>query len=327
MAKKRKKTIFISWNSYHTRSDSISRIMNIANYHIGKKEKNIFLSGLSFISKSFKTINIIKKEKPDILIITNNAWVLPALSIILCKLTGTNLIFDTHSCGIVSNQIKYPNIFKRYFAKLADLSLVTNEKHAKIVRRWGGNAFVLPDPPLDLEENKTECYNVSDKINICYINTYSFDEPYTKVVNAVKDLNDVILYITGNYINNKITLSKSENIVHTGFLKRTQYIDLLKKSDVIMVLTTREDTFQCGGNEALSLGKPLITSKTNFLTNYFKKGTVFVDPCNSESIKDGIEKMITNLSFYEKEIKELKKEKELEAHNKINQIIDIINQK
>lgn len=321
------KAVFIAWNSYHTRNESISNVLGIKNIHVGKKQSNILLSAISFIPKSIKTILIFKKEKPNILIVTNNAWVLPALSIILCKLTGTNLIFDTHSCGIVSNQIKYPNIFKRYFAKLADFSLVTNEKHAKIVRHWGGNAFVLPDPPLDLEENKTECYNVSDKINICYINMYAFDEPYTEVVNAVKDMNDVMLYITGNYINNKKTLSKSENIVHTGFLKRPQYIDLLKKSDIIMVLTTRENTFQCGGNEALSLGKPLITSNTKMLTNYFRKGAIFVNPCNSESINNGIEKMITNLSFYENEMKELKKEKELEAHNKINQIIDIINQK
>ena len=318
------KIIFIAWNSYHTRNESISRRMNINNYHIGKKERNIFLSALSFITKSFKTIRVIKREKPVILIISNNAWVLPAISIIICKINHIRLIFDTHSCGISSSWIKYPDFLRKHFVKNANLSLVTNEKHAKIVKYWGGNAFVLPDPPLDLEEIKTECYNVSDKINICYINIYASDEPYTEVVNAVKDLDDIILYITGDYMNSKKTLIKSENIVHTGYLKRSQYIDLLKKSDIIMVLTTRENTFQCGGNEALSLGKPLITSKTNFLKNYFKKGTVFVDPCNSENIKYGILKMITNLSFYEKEMKELKREKELESQNKLNQMIDFI---
>jgi len=318
------KIIFIAWNEYHFRNESISKIMDITSYHIGKKEKNMFLSALSFIPKSFKTITILKKEKPNILIITNNAWVLPALSIIYCKIKGIKLIFDTHSRGISSIWIAYPDFLRKYFVKKSLINIVTNVEHADIVNKWGGQSFVFPGPPMDITTKKSENYVVSNKMNICYINTYSDDEPYEEVINSVTGLDQVTLYITGNYKNTNIKLIKSKNIVHTGFLKRAQYIDLLKKSDIIMVLTTRDNTFQCGGIEALSLGKPLIISNTEYLKRYFGENAVYVNPNNSNSIRHGIVHIIKNKNKYEQRISKLREEKTEESHNQLHDLLNMI---
>jgi len=320
-----KKIIFIAWNEYHARNESISQYLKIDSYHIGKHQSNKIASAISFIKKSIKTLSILIKENPDVLIITNNAWVLPALSIIYCKIKKTKLIFDTHSSGISGPNITYPNYLKKKFAKNVFLNIVTNTEHAKVITKWGGKPFVLPDPPLKLDDIITNEYKVSNKINICYINTYSSDEPYNEVVNSVKNLNNITLYITGNYKNKNIKLINNENIIHTGFLNRSQYIDLLKKSDIIMTLTTQENTFQCGANEALSLAKPLITSNTNVLMNYFYKGTIFVNPNDENSIKDGIVLMIQQKDKFKNEMMELKYEKEREAINKVNKLINLIN--
>ena len=318
------KIIFIAWNAYHARNESISKMMDINSYHIGKRERNIFISALSFIPKSFKTIAVLIKEKPDIIIITNNAWVLPALSIIYCKINGIKLIFDTHSRGISSKWIKYPDFLRKYFVKKSHVNIVTNVKHANIVRKWGGRPFVFPDPPMDMTTEKSENYVVSNKINICYISSYSEDEPYEEVINSVIGLSQVTLYVTGNFKKAKKKLIKSKNIVHTGFLKRAQYVDLLKKSDIIMVLTTRDNTFQCGGNEALSLEKPLITSNTEFLKRYFGENAVYVNPNNSNSIRKGIIYAIKNKNKYEQKISKLREKKIKKSHDQLHDLLNTI---
>ncbi len=47
---------------------------------------------------------------------------------------------------------------------------------------------------------------------------------------------------------------------------------------------------QRAGSEAVSAGKPLITSNTKMLKNYFTKGTIFVDN-TAKGIVEGIEKL------------------------------------
>ncbi|NJN92866.1 MAG: glycosyltransferase family 4 protein [Anaerolineales bacterium] len=69
-----------------------------------------------------------------------------------------------------------------------------------------------------------------------------------------------------------------------------QYLGLFRAVDAALALTTRNYTLQRGGCEAVSLGKPLLTSDWPFLREFFARGTVYVT-----NTPDGIREGITAL--------------------------------
>ena len=75
-----------------------------------------------------------------------------------------------------------------------------------------------------------------------------------------------------------------------------------------MALTTRNHTLQQGGIEAVSIGKPLITSSWPFLCEFFSKGTVYVDNTNN-GIRDGILLMMNEHARLKSEVEALRDEK------------------
>ncbi|MCK5878427.1 MAG: glycosyltransferase, partial [Holophagae bacterium] len=145
-------------------------------------------------------------------------------------------------------------------------------------------------PPVDYEVEAVEPYPLSDGFNICFAHTYAGDEPYDIVMEAVERVSDVYLYVTGNREKSTHPLWNFPRVVHTGFLKRSQYLGLLTGSDAVMTLTTRDNTMQKAGNEAIFLGQPLITSDLTFLRQYFQKGTVYVS-LTVDGIEAGIREM------------------------------------
>lgn len=322
------KMIIIAWNSYHTRNEALAEFFGLEKYYIGKRMSNKFFSFLSYFYKFYKTVKLLFQTKPNIVFITNTFFVLPLCVFIVKKMSifDFKIVLDTHTCGIFNSQIAYPEFLKRHFAKRSDHNIVTNSEHEQVLLRWKARVFILPDPPLKIHVPdklpKDSSIVINKKtINIVYINTYSQDEPYEGVIKAFENINQgVNFYITGRP-NRKV--KDNNNITHTGFLNIPEYRYLIANADVLIVLTKREDTFQCGGHEALSLGKPLITSNTKYLKEYFYKGTIHVG-LNSGCIANGIKKMIQNIDRYKKEMLELKREKEDYQKDKKNKILNIL---
>jgi hypothetical protein len=73
---------------------------------------------------------------------------------------------------------------------------------------------------------------------------------------------------------------------------------------------------QRAGSEAISVGKPLITSDTQMLRNYFKRGTIFVNNTGN-GIASGILTAIEKLHVLKQEILILKNERKEEFSCKL----------
>lgn len=325
------KVIFVAWyNGPDSRNEGIARLLNAETYYIGKRMRNKIFSFLSYFSKTFSTFRLYYLKKPDVIIIVNNIWILPFITLLYSLLSKKKVILDTHSDPFTNSYsfITYPRILHKCFVKISLLSIVTNQQHEKIVKKWGGNAIVFPDPPLDLEDIITSSSMLSDikidrsSLNIVYVCTFSFDEPFLLAIQAFSRLPKIKFFITGNYKNIKLT--KYDNIVYTNYLPRADYISLITHCDALITLTNRENTMQCAGNEALSLGKPLIISKTKFLQEYFKSSAVYVES-NVESIVDGVNTLIKNLSIYKvyiRKLKDIKMKESLKIAESINGFIN-----
>ena len=97
------------------------------------------------------------------------------------------------------------------------------------------------------------------------------------------------------------------NITLTGYLSEDKYISLLLSCDVVIDLTTRENCLVCGAYEAVEAEKPLISSNTIALNEYFYQGVVFTEN-NYKDIANSINYAFNNLGTLQREIKNLKRE-------------------
>jgi hypothetical protein len=162
---------------------------------------------------------------------------------------------------------------------------------------------------------------------VVVVNTFAADEPLPEVLSAADGLEGVRFYITGKKSRAGESFPKNfpGNVQFTYFLPNETYYALLTQSQAVMCLTTRNHTMQRGACEALSLGKPIITSKWPLLETYFNKGTIHVD--NSiNGIREGVTEMQREYGRYQTEIKQLQKEQQQEWQTKIALLANLIQQ-
>jgi len=318
---KKKKLVSITWWDYSSRAESIANVLGAELIFIGnaRKKKNMFVSFILYFSYTYQNIKALLKLRPDILIITNTTWVVALVNFFYAKITGIKLVLDSHSCAFDHVFIKYPLFVSKFFAKHSTLSFVTNKTHYNLISEKGGKALILSDIPFEDKFRKIEKIRLSNKFNICYICTFSYDEPYCELIEAAKQLDDIQIYITGNYVMANINPNDYKHVIFTGYLENEKYRSLLKSVNAVITLTRNEDTMQRAGSEAVSAGKPLITSDTKMLKNYFKKGTVFVDN-TANGIVDGIEKLKNDYDFFSMEILQFQEDRRNNFANKLNEV-------
>jgi glycosyltransferase involved in cell wall biosynthesis len=255
-----------------------------------------------------KTIQVILKERPNIVVAQNPSVVLATLVVMMKKVFGYRAVIDAHNSGIYPREGKsnFMMQISRRLQRLSDLTIVTNDHLRQVVESNGGRAVVLPDSLPDVPEIRP--YPVTGRVNIAYICTFSADEPFREVFQAVRSLPaDVVIYVTGRY-NGKIdkrTIPKNVRLL--GFIPDNEYWSLLSSVDFIIDLTFRENCLVCGAYEAVSLEKPVVLSNTNALITYFYKGCVYVSS-SSNSIQDGIREAIEKREILYHDMLKLKEE-------------------
>jgi glycosyltransferase involved in cell wall biosynthesis len=114
------------------------------------------------------------------------------------------------------------------------------------------------------------------------------------------------------------------NLRLTGFLNENEYISLLGSASVIVVITTQENTLNCGAYEAVALGKPMILGDTDAIRSYFNKGSVYVNG-SVESFCLGLEQTFRNLEMLRRDVICLKYELESDWNCRFKNFIETIN--
>jgi glycosyltransferase involved in cell wall biosynthesis len=254
----------------------------------------IFLTFLDLIAKKFDAVFV---QLPPI------HAAIPAY--LYGKIFRKQIIFDTHS-GIFFTHKWYQKIYLNLYSlmlKHIGLNIVHNEDLLTQALLKDTNTIVLEDkipfPASPFKPGMPAAITV-----IC---GYGKDEPVQEIIEAARSLPGLQFNLTGN--SKKLAKqSLPSNLRLTGYLSDTDYLQLLKDSSLIMVLTNRLHTVLCGAFEAVSLTKPLIISDTPTLRKYFYKGVVHTEN-NAQSIIQAIKNARQNLARLYAEIVELRDEK------------------
>ena len=304
MNENKKKRLWLAWERQR-------RTLELAK-HFKCKLIALEYQGIKRIPLSiFKTISLIISEKPDVLFVQNPSMILAGLGCIYKYFYRKCLVVDRHSNFMITKRkwsFSYKVLFlilNKFTIKNANLTIVTNRFIAEKVKRNGGNAFILQDKIPHLKKSSNVI--LKGKNNVMFIASHHLDEPLNDVINAIKSIQDLdlYLYVTGDFNKvKKLYLKTPKNIVFTGFLPNNEFVNLIYAVDVVLVLTKNENFLLCGCYEAIAAEKPLITSNTVALKEYFTTA-VFVDN-NYKEIAKGLKDTIKNIEKHQNNIRTLK---------------------
>jgi len=314
------KITFITWTPYTRRSEMLAKELGAILHFIHYlKFRDPLYAPAKYLLQSVKTLLTLVKERPAVIFVMNPPIFCVLVVFLYATLHRARYVIDSHTGAFDSRRWKWSLFLHRFLSRRAITTIVTNEHLKSFVNSWSANAFVLTDAPIQFPEGKAT--KISRNFNIVVINTFSSDEPVKEILGAAKLMSDINFYITGDvkYARGSYFRSNPTNVVFTGFLPEAKYINLLRSADAIMVLTTNDHTFQCGALEAMSIGKPIITSDWKILRDYFNKGTIYVDNTVT-SIARGIKRVRAEKEKLHKEIVHLREERCQEWRKKFDEL-------
>ena len=306
---RRRRTLFVTWTpASHgsSRTRQLARALGIAQVrHLGAPWGSTSRSApLRYLLQAGWTLGLLWRTRPDVVFVQSP----PSHSVLLvrwyCRITGGRYIVDAHSDAMQRRVWLEPSWLHRPATRDALVTLVHDEHFQRLVEGRGGRVLVLKDP---IGSYEWEDHPLPEGFNVAVVNRFAADEPVEEVLAAAVHEPSVRFHVTGDPARAPAGLVERApaNVVFTGFLPERRYYGLLKSSHAVMALTTRDHTFQCGANEALSLGRPVITSDWPTLRDYFSQGAVFVDG-TAEGILAGVRRMVAGHAAYEREIRELR---------------------
>lgn len=323
MNTKKRKIAYITWFDFSTRSDGIAYHLGANSYHFRdlKRLTNVF-SLLKYILASFKTLIVLHKESPDVILVQNPPVFAVLVVWFYCILCRVHYVVDTHSAAFTSRRwITFLWIY-RFLAKRALTNILHNEPLAQIVSNWDAPTIVLEDAPQLYTDRK---YPFCEGFNVVVVCIYSHDEPIYEVIEAARRMRDINFYITGSLKNapQEIKMIIPKNVTLTDYLAQEDYVALLMGCDIVVSLTTNDNTMQCGAHEALELVRPIITSDWPVLKEYFSKGTIHIDNTAS-SLVEAIKDMKAKYSHFLDEIRILREERHTMLQKKLSKIFELL---
>ncbi|KZZ58218.1 hypothetical protein A3762_08305 [Oleiphilus sp. HI0125] len=271
--------VWITWE-HQVRNRSLSKLLGVPLHEIVINGRNPIAR---YWLSAVKTLAIIRSEKPKAVFHQNPSIFLGAFLILLRVFYRFKLITDTHNAGILPAEGRYAllNAIGKFVTKRTDVAIVHNQLIANNVKEWGVKPFILPDPLPDMSlQSATEGEHLKVKDNeVVFVCRWSADEPYEAVFEAaqllVEQNSDVHITITGRPPEHIKHKQLPSNITLSGFLSDDEYRRTLKQTAVLLVLTNRTNSLNCGAYEALALGKPCILFDTELLRKFFGESFVF----------------------------------------------------
>lgn len=311
--------VFLAWAPYGRRSESLAKELGAHMHFVHNLEyQKPAYAPFKYVIQSIRTSWLLLSKNPSVVFIQNTP-IFAALVVYLHSLLfRTRFVLDHHSDAFGSRW-NWILPLQKFLVRRAAINLVTDDHWVRIIESWGGRAMVLEDALPEFPE--VPHYAVADGFTTVMINTFAADEPLAEVLGAAKQLPHVTFYITGNKSKQPSQLfeNQPDNVVFTGFLPDAEYIGLLKSTSSIMALTTRDHTLQGGGYEAVSVGKPLITSDWPLLRHLYRKGTAYVDN-TVEGLVEALTTLETSWQNVAQEMMEYRQQKRQEWRSTLDDV-------
>lgn len=306
------KRLFLIWGRERreVRSETLARHFGAKMFTISHPRlQTPLLLPIKYLISAFQTLWILLKERPRTVFVMNPPIFTGVVVWTFSLVSGSKFVIDTHSAAFTRPAWRKLLPVYRFLARRASVNILHNSPLEDVVRSWGAKTLSLFFVPLDVRFSAPFPFPPS-KFRVAVVSSYYPDEPLDEVVQAAYSLPDMTFYVTGSTDLAPPALldSAPPNVIFTDYLAREDYLSLLAGADVVLSLTTEDDTMQCGAAEGLLLGRPILTSDTKVLRDFFHRGTVFTDN-SSDGIVHALELIRADSGRLLREVGELRVER------------------
>lgn len=265
--------VMISWVR-HGRSSDIAQLLGLPILDPPPTERRAS-TPVRYLRRSAQSIRWIQQHRPRVIIVMAPPFVAALVAVLVAKAFGGVVVLDAHSGTFNDPRWSWSHPAVRWIVRRAKLTIVTNAGMADVVKEMGGTAFVLDDP-VDVATPSAD-WVASTVLMPC---TYAEDEPVEAVAEAASLVPDVRIRLTGRVPDRYASLLADHppNLEFLGWLSDDDYTAAMRGANVVLALTTRHETMQRGGYEALVVGRPLVTSNTDVLRSYFGEAAIYAEP-------------------------------------------------
>ncbi len=310
------------WISWHISRRSLGISTRLAVPFVGLQIERHPL--IRHVVSAVWTLWQLARLRPKVLFV-QHSFLLTAILAACAKLSAGRiaLYVDIHSKALHRDVSGYVGHVFRWvrawsFQQVAAV-VVANEAMGASARKLCAVVFVLPDPlprpPRVTPVRATTHYLV-------YPASYDSDEPWNELLAAAKDIPHVPIYCTGR--STFLTSARVDlpaNIYLTGWLDEDAYWSLLMGSTAVLALTKSEGTTQCAASEALSIGAPVILTRTAVLVEEFGHAAVYVDK-NLRDLSVAVEQLIDKRATLREKLAELAKLRDARFDAALQRVVD-----
>jgi glycosyltransferase involved in cell wall biosynthesis len=291
MGEKHWRALFISWARLR-RTETITASLGIPDCHVQYfwRGTPLPLTLLKYALQFFHTLALLLRRRPRVVFVTNPPIfaVLPVY--LYAALFRARYAIDFHSGCFLQRQWRKWEGLQRFLARRAALNLAHNAANARVLEAWGAPYQVLPSLPPRLEapagEGKAPAPARSGRPLAVYICSFKPDEPVAAFLEAAAGIGECDFRVTGRAPEG-LRARLPPNVELTGFLGDADYLALIRRADLLIALTTQDETLLYGAQEAIALHRPLLLSRSDVLGATFPEGTVFAENTPA-GLRDGV---------------------------------------
>ncbi len=306
--KNRSKIIYLAWAPYNRRAECFARELGaelcLINYI---KYRSPQLAPIKYPVMAIKTFLVLCQKKPKVVFSMTPPLFCVFFVYLYCLYSKAKHVIDAHTGSLMSEPWITLRFLHKFLCRKASVTVVTNPFLVNLVKSWGAKSIDM-NPPIEFPNVSLK--KIQGKQNVLFINSFAPDEPIEEIIKVAQSLKNISFYITGDISKapKRIIQAAPKNVIFTGFVSYEEYIRLLASVDGVLCFTKRDHTLLSGGEEALFMGKPLLTFGFPFLREFFNHGTVFVEQY-TEAIRNGVIHLIKHKKKFEKEMIQLRKDK------------------
>lgn len=277
------KQLFVNWIGYHGRSDDLASNLDAQDIYVTGGAGNRLIR---YVRQWRDTVRAVRRERPDVVYVMQP----PIFALWATKVAAPRsctVIADLHT-GVFTDP-KWRWAWKWILAgqrRRGNAVIVTNESLAKKCRARGVRTFVLDDAvprrvgKANAVAGDAHLRDLRPDEYVLVPLAYAADEPLDEILGAAAQDVERTWVLTGR-APASVRANAPRNVVFSGFVTREDYEWLAAHAGVMLACTTEEETMQRAGYEAVSWERPLVTTRTRVLLDYFGDAAVFTDPIAS----------------------------------------------
>ncbi|HVA59800.1 MAG TPA: glycosyltransferase [Mycobacteriales bacterium] len=262
--------LFVCWTRGHARSTALAAALDAEILFVADAILRPVSSPLRYLRSTWRTWRAVRRSAPASLIVMVPPTPAAVTGWLLARRRGIPLVLDLHTGAVNDPKWTWSWPAVRAVARRARLTVVTTERLAEHLRAQGIRVSAVHDPPLAA----TPAGRAHARPTVVVAAGWNNDEPVAALADAARRLDGIRILVTG--APPPAARDALAGLVElTGWLAEPDYLAQIAGADVVVALTTRELTMQRGGYEALDCHRPLVTSDTAVLRDFFGPAAVY----------------------------------------------------